>query len=82
MERGVKPDRRRLFVIDGSKALRSAVDTMFGATNPVQRCRSHKVRNVMGHLLDELKDSVKAVMNAAYRLDAKEGIARLKKHAD
>lgn len=82
VERGIKPDRRRLFVIDGSKALRSAIDTVFGATNPVQRCRSHKVRNVMGHLPDELKDSVKAVMKAAYRLDAKEGIARLKKQAD
>ena len=82
VERGVKPDRRRLFVIDGSKALRSAIDAVYGTTNPVQRCRSHKVRNVMGHLPDELKDSVKAVMKAAYRLDAKEGIARLKKQAD
>ena len=36
----------------------------------------------MGHLPDELKDSVKAVMKAAYRLDAKEGVARLKKQAD
>ena len=82
VERGLTPDRRRLFVIDGSKALRSAIDAVFGTTNPVQRCRSHKVRNVMGHLPDELKDSVKAVMKAAYRLDAKEGIARLKKQAD
>lgn len=81
VERGVNPDRRRLFVIDGSKALRSAIDAVYGAANPVQRCRSHKVRNVMGHLPDELKDSVKAVMKAAYRLDAKEGMARLKKQA-
>ena len=80
--RGVKPGRRRLFVIDGSKALRSAIDAVYGATNPVQRCRSHKVQNVMDHLPDELKDSVKAAMKAAYRLDAKEGIARLKKQAD
>jgi len=90
VERGIKPDRRRLFVIDGSKALRSAIDAVYGASNPVQRChteewprgRSHKVRNVMGHLPDELKDSVKAVIKAAYRLDAKEGMARLKKQAD
>ena len=82
VERGLTPGRRRLFVIDGSKALRKAIDAVFGASNPVQRCRSHKVRNVTGHLPDELKDSVKAVMKAAYRLDAKEGIARLKKQAD
>jgi len=82
VERGVTPDRRRLFVIDGSKALRSAIDAVYGTHNPVQRCRSHKVRNVMGHLPDELKDSVKAVMKAAYRLDAKDGMTRLKKQAD
>jgi transposase-like protein len=64
VERGVRPDRRRLFVIDGSKALRSAIDAVYGTNNPVQRCRSHKVRNVMDHLPDELKDSVKAVMKA------------------
>jgi len=82
VERGVAPDRRRLFVVDGSKALRVAVDAVYGADNPVQRCRSHKVRNVMGHLPDHLKDPVKATMKAAYRLDAREGIARLKKQAD
>lgn len=38
VQRGMSPDRRRLFVIDGSKALRSAIDAVFGAGNPVQRC--------------------------------------------
>ena len=82
VERGLTPGRRRLFVIDGSKALRSAIDAVFGAKHPVQRCRNHKVKNVVDHLPDELKDSVKAVMKAAYRLDAKDGMARLKKQAD
>jgi transposase-like protein len=82
VERGVKPDRRRLFVIDGSKALRCAIDEVYGAENPVQRCRSHKIRNVTEHLPLELKDQVKAVMNAAYRLDWREGISRLKKQAE
>ena len=70
VERGVQPARRRLFVIDGSKALRQAIDAVFGANHPVQRCRNHKVENVMGHLPENLKDQVKAVMKAAYRLDA------------
>lgn len=48
--RGVTPGRRRHFVIDGSKALRCAIDAVYGADNPVQRCRLHKVRNVVGHL--------------------------------
>ena len=81
VERGVKPDRRRLFVIDGSKALRAAIAAVFGAGHPVQRCRNHKIENVTGHLPQELRDQVKAVMQAAYRLPADEGIARLKQQA-
>ena len=50
VERGVKPGRRRLFVIDGSRALRKAIDKVHGVDQPVQRCRSHKLRNVLGHL--------------------------------
>ena len=50
VRRGVKPDRRRLFVIDGSKALRAAIDAVFGKQKPVQRCRRHKIENVMGYL--------------------------------
>jgi len=85
--RGVKPagtegGRRRLFVIDGSKALRSGVDAVFGAANPVQRCRSHKMRNVADHLPKDLKGQVKAAMRAAYRLEPTEGMARLRKQAE
>jgi hypothetical protein len=39
--RGVRTDRKYLFVIDGSKALRAAIDAVFGADHPVQRCRHH-----------------------------------------
>lgn len=48
--RGVSPEQRRLFVIDGSKALRAAIDMVFGQDNRVQRCRHHKIENVTGHL--------------------------------
>jgi transposase-like protein len=81
VERGLTPERRRLFVVDGSKALRSAITAVFGAEAAVQRCRAHKVRNVVDQLPEHLKDQVKAAMRAAYKLDAKEGIARLKKQA-
>ena len=85
--RGVKPagvegGRRRLFVIDGSKALRAAVDAVYGTDNPVQRCRKHKVRNVCDHVPKHLRDQVKAAMRAAYRLDPAEGMARLRKQAE
>ena len=68
VERGVDPARRRLFVIDGSKALRKAIDLVFGATNPVQRCRNHKLRNVLDWLPKreqlEAKDLLRAVVYA------------------
>ena len=85
--RGVKPagvegGRRRLFVIDGSKALRAAVDAVYGTENPVQRCRKHKVRNVCDHVPKHLREQVKAAMRAAYRLDPAEGMARLRKQAE
>src|SRR2546428_12654223 len=76
VRRGVKPDRKYLFVIDGSKALRAAIDAVFGAENPVQRCRHHKLENVGGDLPGGLKEQVKAAMGAAVRLPAEEGEAR------
>ena len=79
--RGVNPEQKRLFVIDGSKALRAAINAVFG-NHPVQRCRAHKLRNVMDHLPDDQKDQVKSAMRAAWRLDAKGGMARLKKLAE
>ena len=79
--RGLDPQRRYLFVIDGSKALRAAIDAVFGAGNPVQRCRNHKVENVMGYLPEHLKKQVKAAIRGAFRLGASEGVARLEKQA-
>jgi hypothetical protein len=38
--RGLRADRRRLFVIDGAKALRAAIGRVFGSSNLVQRCRN------------------------------------------
>ena len=46
---GVDPKRRRLFVIDASKALRTAINAVFGK-HPVQGCKSHKLRNVLARL--------------------------------
>ena len=80
--RGLKTDRKYLFVIDGSKALRAAIDAVFGAENPVQRCRQHKIENVMGYLPQHLKDQSKAAMRSAFRLPAREGMARLEKQAE
>lgn len=81
VERGVKPDRLRLFVIDGSKALRCAIDSVYGSKNPVQRCRNHKVRNVLGYLPDDQKDQADCAMHAAFALEADKGIKKCKQLA-
>jgi transposase-like protein len=80
--RGVKPEQKRLFVIDGSKALRTAINAVFGSHQPVQRCRAHKLRNVIDHLPKDQKDQVKSVLRAAWKMEAKTGMARLKKLAE
>jgi transposase-like protein len=77
VERGVKPGVKRLFVIDGSKALRKAIDAVYGSDNPVQRCRLHKERNVLDHLPEEQKGYAQLTMRAAFRLDAGTGMKRL-----
>ena len=80
--RGVDPKRRYLFVIDGSKALRGAINRVFRANSPVQRCRHHKIKNVCDKLPDDLADQAKSVMKPAYNLPWQEGITRLKKQAE
>ena len=81
VERGVKPDRRRLFVIDGSKALRAAINAVFGGAGLVQRCRQHKLRNVIERLPKDQQEQTRSLMRAAWKLDAKAGIAKLEKLA-
>ena len=77
VERGVKPGVKRLFVIDGSKALRSAIDAVYGADNPIQRCRLHKERNVLDYLPDEQKEYARLSLRAAFSLEAEKGQKRL-----
>ena len=79
--RGVRAGRLRLFVIDGSKALQCAIDSVFGHQNPVQRCRNHKIRNVLSYLPPDQQEQVQASMKAAFSLDAKEGQQKLGKLA-
>jgi putative transposase len=48
--RGLDAALSYLFVIDGSTALRSEITEMFGQRAQVQRCRTHKLRNVLERL--------------------------------
>ena len=109
--RGLDAFARRLFIIDGAKALRKAINQVFGDDQPVQpsrpvcspraasgfrRCpgkiktllvnrrggRNHKQRNILGHLPKDQHDQAKSTIKAAWKLDADEGMAKLKQYAE
>lgn len=49
-ERGLNTEAAMLVVVDGAKALYKGVRDVFGERALVQRCRVHKLRNVLEHL--------------------------------
>ena len=49
----------RLYVLDGSKALAAAVRRHAGQAACIQRCQVHKRRNVLDHLPEEYRQTVK-----------------------
>ena len=69
--RGLDAHKSYLFVIDGSKALRSAIRERFGRRGLVQRCQEHKRRNVLGHLPKRLHPSIAKTMRDAYQSRSK-----------
>lgn len=66
--RGLRNDRPVLAVIDGSKALRAAVDRFFGQRAVIQRCQIHKRRNVLSHLPDRYQAEYGRKISAAYKM--------------
>ena len=81
-DHGLPTDRQYLFVIDGAKALRAAIDEVFGADQPVQRCRNHKTRNVLDELPKEQHGQALNLMRAAWKVKtAEEGEKRIEQLA-
>lgn len=66
--RGLNTEKNYLFVLDGSKALRSAVARMFGKDVMVQRCQQHKRKNVREHLPPEHQEAIDARIRTAYNM--------------
>jgi transposase-like protein len=81
-DQGLPTDRQYLFVIDGAKALRAAIDEVFGTAQHVQRCRNHKLRNVLDELPEEQQGQTLNLMRAAWKVTtAEEGEKRLEQLA-
>lgn len=62
-DRGLNP---KLFVIDGSKGLRAAIEKKFSWV-PVQRCQLHKKRNIVAHLEEKHHHWAHQEMAAIFR---------------
>lgn len=68
-ERGVDFNTPRLYVMDGSKAIRRAITNYAGAAAFLQRCQVHKIRNVTEYLPEASRHAIKFRMRAAYEMD-------------
>ena len=86
VERGLDLKRRYLVVIDGSKALRAAVEHVFGEQVEVQRCQVHKRRNVREYLPKNSQRDYDRRMRNAYAMDnyadAKEALQKIFRHLE
>ena len=71
----------RLWVIDGSKALRSTIEQRCGDAEKVQRCRIHKIRKVTERLPKDKAYQVRWVMMQSFKLDPAKGKNKLKELA-
>lgn len=87
VERGLDPTQGILFVLDGGKALRKAVRSVFGHNAVVQRCIRHKERNVLGHLPERDRPVIRRRLRTAWAmadhtkaLDALEVLAQELQH--
>ena len=79
VERGLRYEHGLLVVIDGAKALASAVRSVFGDHAVTQRCQIHKRRNVKDHLPVAERDRVDARLRGAFAdLDPDAGLRKAK----
>jgi transposase-like protein len=80
--RGLSYSEGLLFIIDGAKGLRAAIETVYGHKAVVQRCVWHKQENVLSYLNEEQKAEYKFRLQACYRerdhKKAKKGLLEIK----
>ena len=86
IERGLKYEDGILFIIDGSKGVRKAIERKFGVHALIQRCRWHKRENVVSYL-DEAQQTVfrrrlqDAYSQTTYR-EAKDALEQLRQELE
>ncbi len=82
VERGLRHEPGLLCVIDGSKGLRKALQSVFGPQAVVQRCQWHKRENVVAYLPKGQQATWRRKLQAAYERpsypEAKGALLRLR----
>ena len=80
-ERGLDFGRPLLYVIDGSRALRAAIQRHAGEAAFIQRCQVHKLRNVAEYVPEPERARLKFRMRGAYAIaeavDARRALYKL-----
>ncbi len=83
VNRGVRPDRRRLVVTDGSTQLRDAAVAVFGPDTYVQACRLHREREALSRVREkEDRDKARKALREAWVGGAGVGPRLLKELAE
>jgi transposase-like protein len=65
-ERGLRSDEGLLVVVDGAKGFHRAVRDVFGGTAVIQRCRWHKLENVLKYLPVSKRAPMRRKLQSAY----------------
>ncbi len=83
IERGLNTENEILFIIDGSKGLRSGIKKVFGENVHVQRCQWHKRENIVSYLPKAHQMRMRRKLQAAYNTpsysEAKRSLEGIKK---
>ena len=83
--RGLTGEGLETICVDGGQGLLAALPTAYHGI-PVQRCRAHKIRNVLDKVRKADQDAVKqdlhAVMNAANHIEARSAARRFAKRRE
>jgi putative transposase len=80
-ERGLDFSQPRLYLIDGSRALRAAIERHAGEAAFIQRCQMHKIRNILAYLPETHQSWFKYKLRLAYAhadvVDARQALYKL-----
>jgi len=70
IERGLHYKNGLLFIIDGAKGLKKAIEDTFGDYAIIQRCQWHKRENIVSYLNEKDQQHYRIKLNRAYNADS------------